>query len=126
MLPHQEVGAETCGLDRQFCVYTHSIGGKVFYVGQGNSKRPTDFNSRNHFWRTLVAFHGEEAVRVEIVGWYPSDHHSRDVEQHLIRALVPVANFSRLRRQERGKVRQGLIDEVVRQMYAANADSIAL
>lgn len=79
----------TIHLDK-YCVYTHSIDGDIFYVGQGLSDRPFDHRSRNNAWKAITA--GAGAITVEIVDWYETVAEALEVEKNLISTLRPVAN----------------------------------
>lgn len=81
----------TIHLDK-YCVYTHSINGDIFYVGQGLSDRPFDHRSRNNAWKAITAGVGAGAIDVEIVDWYETAAEALEVEKNLISTLRPVAN----------------------------------
>lgn len=76
----------------KFCVYIHSAGGRIIYVGQGVYTRPFSMGrGRNYVWRKLVE--GVDVIEVQIVGWYDTQREALDVEVRLIRELNPAANW---------------------------------
>lgn len=79
---------------QKLCVYTHSIGGVVFYVGLGTPVRPftvsNSMNGRSAKWYEMVK--GAMHFDVEIIGYYDDPQDARDKECELIELLEPVAN----------------------------------
>lgn len=47
-------------------VYTHSIDGKVFYVGMGTNIRPYDFQNRPDYWKNFVNERYKDLVVEEV------------------------------------------------------------
>lgn len=73
-----------------YCVYTHSVRGKVFYVGCGLKNRPMSTNGRNYLWHQTVKENPDYEIKV--VGWF---FHRKDAifhEGNLIETLKPAAN----------------------------------
>jgi len=73
------------------CLYTHSIKGKVFYVGVGVSVRPFVTAKRSSKWREVVTRHGFYEVR--ILAWFSRKAQALQLEQQLIKELKPEANL---------------------------------
>ena len=67
---------------RIYYVYTHSVNGKVFYVGKGRGNRDTQTRSRNRFWHNIVKKHGEPIIRR--VQENLSDDEAYELEKKLI------------------------------------------
>lgn len=95
-----------------YCVYTHSLNGDVFYVGQGKPRRPYDFSSRNHVWNEMVD--SREDVEVRIVEWFRTQDDALTAERKLIRELRPRANYSRLRGQAKWARRAAFSRELMK------------
>lgn len=75
----------------KYCVYSHSIAGKVFYVGKGKSDRPFARVSRNKAWNKITEAAG--SFDVEIIQWFD---HNRDAlvrEAAEIKLSKPAANM---------------------------------
>ena len=75
-----------------FCVYSHSVGGKVIYVGSGSPSRAFIWKSRNDRWGAIVK--GRQ-VTMRILSWHRHQHGAYLEEQHMIRTLKPSCNLSR-------------------------------
>lgn len=75
---------------RRFCVYTHSVEGKVFYVGAGVPSRPYTDIDRNPTWARIVQEHGY--FDVDIVNWFASKASAFRFEKTEITRLRPEAN----------------------------------
>lgn len=75
----------------QVCVYTHSIQGKVFYVGKGISSRPFETSRRGERWHNIVSEAGH--FDVEVIAWFDSDQDARLQEAQDIAKYKPEANL---------------------------------
>lgn len=74
----------------QYCVYTHSHNGAVFYVGHGIPQRPFDMVRRNQAWKDYVTkLHRYE---VDIVLWTNDAKEAKRLESKLILELCPACN----------------------------------
>jgi hypothetical protein len=89
-----EAGSSSISVQRgKFCVYTHSIAGKVFYVGQGALTRPFSLGKglRNYMWDEIAQT--GQSIEVAIVEWHLTRREARNAETKLIRELRPKANY---------------------------------
>lgn len=80
------------------CVYTHSVEGKVFYVGMGNLYRPFQKTNRNGVWVTLVKNQGSLGYSIKIVQIFcglVERRKARILEREQISLHKPVANLQK-------------------------------
>jgi hypothetical protein len=68
---------------RIYYVYTHSIDGKVFYVGKGRGNRAYQTRSRNRYWHNMVNKYGHPTIK--IVKDKLTDDESYELEKTLIK-----------------------------------------
>lgn len=55
-------------MSKSFYCYTHATpDGEVFYVGKGHGKRAWEFNRRNDDHKLIVAIHGSENIRIDVL-----------------------------------------------------------
>lgn len=81
----------------KFCVYTHSVNGAIFYIGQGRGSRPLETTNRNRRWRAHMAAHGG-CFDVQILGWYSTKHAASAAETEAIVSHRPLANVQKVPR----------------------------
>jgi hypothetical protein len=75
----------------QFCVYTHSLNGTVFYVGKGRAQRPFEQRYRTAKWQAHVESIGG-AYDVTILAWFDSEQGATQAEIEKIKELRPCCN----------------------------------
>ena len=98
-------------------VYTHSINGKIFYVGCGSGNRPYNDKSRNRVWHTIVN-DNNGLFDIDIVFESHDKHEALLEESKLIMSLLPKANLGgkdKLYKQPINKNRQPIKTEDVNQ-----------
>lgn len=76
----------------QFCVYSHSVNGVVFYVGHGKCERPFCLISRNRPWMNFIK--GKKTLEVTLHSWHRSKKEALKFELELIKKLKPKCNIS--------------------------------
>jgi hypothetical protein len=79
----------------RLCVYTHSANGQIFYVGQGNARRPHNFSAatRGTRWRAHVERHGRPKITIH--AWADNRTEAQRIEAELIAAYNPPCNVRR-------------------------------
>jgi hypothetical protein len=75
----------------RFCVYSHSSGGVIFYVGSGPLSRAFDVSSRNREWKTLVA--SSVSYEVSVHSWHATRKQAYLEELKVLQALRPFCNL---------------------------------
>lgn len=83
----------------QYCVYTHSHNGRVFYVGSGKLQRPFDMVRRSPKWKAYVAL--IQSYHIDIILLTNNVGELAEVESQFIRKFKPVCNFHRKKRKAR-------------------------
>lgn len=81
---------------RIYYVYTHSINGKVFYVGKGRGNRAYQTRSRNRHWHNVVNKYGQPTI--EIV----KDNLTNDESYELEKTLIKEYGISNLTNKSEG------------------------
>lgn len=81
----------------KICVYSHSVNGRLIYIGKGTSSRSHDSKIRTPLWKSLV----DESFDVEILRWFESNSEALRFERERIREFRPPANVTHVRGKER-------------------------
>lgn len=76
----------------KFCVYSHAIDGRVFYVGMGRITRPWQVEDRNSAWQEIMS--KVDSYEVEILSWHDTIKEARTAELTEIRRRKPAANLN--------------------------------
>jgi transcriptional regulator with XRE-family HTH domain len=76
---------------KQLCVYTHSVNGKIFYVGSGDLKRPYARKARTPRWYSHVKESG--GYEINIHAWMDDRIEAQRVESKIIAAHNPPCNI---------------------------------
>ena len=74
----------------QYCVYSHSLNGQIFYIGKGSQQRAYSKHCRNELWNGLV---GNGGFEVSIIKRFRCTLKARRLERALIRKMKPSANI---------------------------------
>lgn len=77
-------------MDKKYCVYLHSDGDKIFYVGYGNHSRPFSYLCRNRLWYEYVE--NKKYLHINIVDFFKNKKEAQDLENFLIKKYSPYAN----------------------------------
>lgn len=75
---------------KQWCVYSHQIEGRAFYIGMGNLRRPYETRARSEEWKSFVATLSLFEVVIHL--WTDDRLEAVRVESDLIRAYGPECN----------------------------------
>lgn len=75
--------------DRQFCVYSHSVNGKVVYVGKGTVERAFTSAGRNPQWHDSV----KGGITIKIVRRFSSEKEALAYEAKTIGIQSPLCNI---------------------------------
>lgn len=78
-----------------YYVYTHSIDGKVFYVGKGKGSRANCFGTRSIKWHEIVKLNFDLVV-VDIVKHFKDEESAFAFEAVLIGGYRPKANIQKI------------------------------
>lgn len=92
IIPRPMLGGLTRIYKYKVCVYMHSIGGKVFYIGKGTPDRPFGFDHRNEIWHRIVVDNGNR-FEVKILEWFDNSELAREHEEREIKLWQPEANM---------------------------------
>lgn len=72
-----------------YCVYAHSIGNVIFYVGKGTFLRPWCLSRRTKMWRDYVA---GRKIQITVLAYFTNSDDAIRAETRLICLLKPTCN----------------------------------
>ena len=78
---------------RKFCVYAHSVSGKVIYIGMGSHRRALTASCRSKRW--VEAVPDGKSFEVSFLSWHNKREHAEKAEREQILRHRPPANLAR-------------------------------
>lgn len=88
----------------KYCVYKHSIGDRLIYIGAGKGPRLLDTQDRGKLWKIITDGY---PVTIEVIAWFDDKQGAMELEKELIMKHIPEANITHtFRRTNKPYVRQ--------------------